>query len=99
MTLKDIKLNVTDEKIFKMKYKNEATITLEDISLIPRVSFLDYVFGGCEIGVNIAIDFTLSNGAPNEPQSLHYLDPISKTNEYVKAIEAVMNIVQDYDTD
>lgn len=27
-----------------------------------RVSFLDYIFGGCEIGVHVAIDFTLSNG-------------------------------------
>ena len=30
----------------------------------PRVSFLDYIFGGCEIGVHVAIDYTMSNGPP-----------------------------------
>jgi hypothetical protein len=33
---------------------------------------LDYIFGGCEIGLSIAIDFTLSNGAPEKHDSLHY---------------------------
>lgn len=32
-----------------------------------RVTFLDYIFGGCEINVHVAIDFTLSNGNPNDP--------------------------------
>jgi len=36
-------------------------------------SFLEYVFGGCEINLNIAIDFTLSNGEPSEGNSLHSL--------------------------
>ena len=38
-------------------------------------SFLDYIFGGCEIGLSIAIDFTLSNGDPQTQNSLHRLDP------------------------
>lgn len=37
-----------------------------------RPSFLDYVRGGCEISVMVAIDFTASNGAPSLPTSLHY---------------------------
>jgi hypothetical protein len=32
-----------------------------------KYSFLEYVFGGCDIDLSIAIDFTLSNGAPNDP--------------------------------
>jgi hypothetical protein len=46
----------------------------------------------------VAIDFTLSNGNPNDPRSLHYLNQNGK-NDYVTAIEAVMGILQDYDTD
>ena len=39
-----------------------------------RVTFLDYIAGGCEIGVHVAIDFTMSNGAPDDPNSLHFLN-------------------------
>jgi hypothetical protein len=42
---------------------------------MPRVTFLDYIFGGCEIGVHVAIDYTLSNGPVKDPESLHYLNP------------------------
>lgn len=59
---------------------------------------MDYIFGGCEIGLHVAIDFTLSNGDPNSRRSLHYLDKQGK-NDYVKAIECIMDILQDYDTD
>ena len=49
--------------------------------------------------VHVAIDYTLSNGPPNDPHSLHYFDPMSGMNEYTQAISAVMNIIQDYSTD
>lgn len=38
------------------------------------VNFLEYVFGGCEINLSVAIDFTASNGKPTERDSLHNLD-------------------------
>lgn len=31
--------------------------------------------GGLEIGVHVAIDFTMSNGLVHNPSSLHYLNP------------------------
>ena len=40
----------------------------------PRVSFLDYVFGGLEMTVHVAIDYTLSNGPPDDPNSLHFVN-------------------------
>ena len=49
--------------------------------------------------VNVAIDYTLSNGPPNDPNSLHYFDPQTGMNEYTQAIGAVMNIIQDYDSE
>ena len=45
-----------------------------------RVTFLDYIMGGCEINVHVCIDYTLSNGKPESPESLHYLNPNNKTN-------------------
>uniref|UniRef100_A0A8C8DX50 Copine II n=1 Tax=Oryzias sinensis TaxID=183150 RepID=A0A8C8DX50_9TELE len=48
----------------------------------------------CKVG----IDFTASNGNPREPSSLHYINPLG-SNEYLSAILAVGQIIQDYDTD
>lgn len=44
----------------------------------------------------IAIDFTGSNGDPRLPSSLHYINP-QGFNEYLAAIWAVGNVIQDYD--
>lgn len=77
-----------DIKLFIEQFKSEE-----------RVSFLDYIFGGCEIGVHIAIDFTLSNGNPNDPQSLHYVNPRTNTNQYTEAIASVVGILENYDSD
>ena len=56
-----------------MKLDGGTTVTILGFKLAERVTFLDYIFGGCEINVHVAIDFTLSNGNPTSPKSLHYL--------------------------
>lgn len=45
----------------------------------------------------VGIDFTASNGNPREPSSLHYINPMG-SNEYLSAIWAVGQIIQDYDS-
>jgi hypothetical protein len=72
-------------------------IVLKNIEIKNKASFLDYIFGGCEMGLNIFVDFTLSNGAPSNPQSLHYLDP--QKNQYDQAMRAVGSILSNYDND
>ncbi|XP_058011631.1 copine-2 isoform X5 [Ahaetulla prasina] len=52
----------------------------------------------CKDGSVVGIDFTASNGNPRDPTSLHYINPMG-TNEYLSAIWAVGQIIQDYDTD
>ena len=69
----------------------------ENLVFHKRHTFLEYIFGGCEIQLSVAIDFTLSNGHPSERDSLHYLD-LNK-NEYLSAIRSVGNILQYYDSD
>lgn len=49
------------------------------------------------MGLQIYVDFTLSNGSPNMPNSLHYLDP--QKNQYDQAMRAVGYILQNYDND
>uniref|UniRef100_A0A8C4H2Y4 Copine-3 n=1 Tax=Dicentrarchus labrax TaxID=13489 RepID=A0A8C4H2Y4_DICLA len=50
------------------------------------------------VSLNVAIDFTGSNGDPKSPQSLHYISP-QGVNEYLSAIWSVGNVIQDYDSD
>ena len=50
-------------------------LTLKGLTIEITHSFLEYVFGGCEIDLSIAIDFTLSNGDPRSRDSLHFFDP------------------------
>lgn len=62
--------------------------------------FADYVIGGCELSLVVAIDFTASNAndSINNP-SLHDISPQNPPNEYKKAITSVGRIVQQYDSD
>jgi hypothetical protein len=64
-----------------------------------KVNFLDYIIGGCEIQVHVAIDFTMSNKVPTDHLSLHYLDPVSRRNNYTDAIHSVLSILENYDSD
>lgn len=41
---------------------SKGEVMINNFVCQPRISFLDYLFGGCEIGVQIAIDYTMSNG-------------------------------------
>ena len=66
---------------------------------IERVpTFFDYLEGGTEFSASVAIDFTASNLQVLDPVSLHYLDD-DKDNQYQTAIQAVISIIEDYDTD
>merc|ERR1712013_432083 len=62
-------------------------------------TFLDYISNGTELSFTVAIDFTGSNGNPQDPRSLHYNDPTGAPNQYITAIKAVGDIIQDYDSD
>ena len=42
------------------------------------------------------MDFTASNGSPAKPDSLHYYNP-QQPNHYMRAIEGVGAVIQDYD--
>lgn len=58
-----------------------------------KISFLDYIMGGCEIQVHVAIDWTMSNKPQHESSSLHYLPPGINKNKYTDAIYNVLNIL------
>ncbi len=43
---------------------------------------MDYLRGGEQINLMVAVDFTGSNGNPKDPDSLHYLHPDGTLNSY-----------------
>ena len=68
-----------------------------NIDAIKNYSFIDYLRGGMQINLTVAIDFTGSNGPPNMPNSLHYMGV--KQNQYEIAIRSCGDIVAYYDYD
>ena len=62
-------------------------------------SFIDYISGGCQLNVAVAIDFTGSNGDPRKPGTLHHINPNGARNDYEKAIAAIVSILSKYDSD
>jgi len=96
------KFPLVSEKKKKKKgrrYKNSGLLHINKCDLEVRPTFLDYISNGTELSFTVAIDFTASNGSPQEPQSLHYNDPTGAPNQYITAIKAVGDIIQDYDSD
>eukprot|EP00397_Hematodinium_sp_SG-2012_P002819 GEMP01002827.1.p1 GENE.GEMP01002827.1~~GEMP01002827.1.p1 ORF type:complete len:811 (+),score=120.74 GEMP01002827.1:73-2505(+) len=103
---KPLLLQLTDpEKDMKCRKKKKINkrptvgcLQIQDVSVISKYSFLDYVNGGLDIELLVALDYTRSNGDPRSKESLHYHDT-TEANEYVSAIRAVGEILEHYDSD
>jgi len=80
------------------KYNNSGVLHINDITLHKHHTFLDYIAGGTEINLVVAIDYTASNGDPKYSSSLHYQNPY-EPNDYARAILSVGEILMAYDSD
>lgn len=78
--------------------KSYGDILVANARLIHIPTFQEYLGGGWQINLAVSIDFTGSNGPPNNPRSLHFMDPV-KPNHYVRAIMSVGDILIQYDAD
>ena len=65
--------------------------------ILSRPNMVDYISGGCEIRLMVGVDFTISNGPPHEPSSLHFRRGKS-LNEYQHAILKIGSIIENYAT-
>lgn len=72
-----------------------------EIPAADKPEFIDYLTGGCQISLAVAIDFTASNGDPRQEGTPHYFHPPASKewNDYEKAIFAVGSILAKYDSD
>eukprot|EP00771_Trimastix_marina_P000296 gnl/Trimastix_PCT/1316.p1 GENE.gnl/Trimastix_PCT/1316~~gnl/Trimastix_PCT/1316.p1 ORF type:complete len:420 (+),score=82.26 gnl/Trimastix_PCT/1316:866-2125(+) len=75
--------------------KPSGTIVVQEANIVHEPSFLDYIAGGCELHFQVAIDYTASNRAPQDPRSLHHGSP-QRPSPYARAIMSVGGILSAY---
>ena len=80
------------------KHKKPGKLLLERFQIQTLPNFVDYLRGGLQLNLIVAVDFTGSNGTPNSPGSLHYMNP-SQPNQYQSALKGVWDILSNYDSD
>ena len=91
---------IEEEKIKKKGYINSGNFIATNVMIEKHPTLQEFIMGGCELSLQVAIDFTGSNGDPNLPNSLHYIDRTGRVlNQYQQAILSVGNVVAEYDTD
>ena len=89
---------LSNKKIFNIDCKGVTLQVISKSKITNNYTFVDYLKAGIEIGLSVAIDFTRSNGNPEEPNSLHYIHG-AQQNQYERSIVACGNIVGFYDFD
>jgi hypothetical protein len=70
------------------KVKKPGALELSAFNVIKKPTFVDYLRGGLQLNMMVAIDFTGSNGVPKFPNSLHFMNP-QAPNQYQMAIMAI----------
>eukprot|EP01040_Poterioochromonas_malhamensis_P007713 gene7713-8331_t len=95
------RLNVIEpDKQKNKKYVNSGVLVADECTIEKHYSFTQYIQGGLEIGLTVAIDYTGSNGDPRMSDSLHYIHPIGEQyNQYEQAILSVGQVLEPYDYD
>eukprot|EP01006_Ploeotia_vitrea_P046887 TRINITY_DN67071_c1_g3_i3.p1 TRINITY_DN67071_c1_g3~~TRINITY_DN67071_c1_g3_i3.p1 ORF type:complete len:764 (-),score=159.11 TRINITY_DN67071_c1_g3_i3:273-2564(-) len=89
---------INPEKQRKKKhYNNSGNLTM-GCKLVKNPSFGDFLMGNFEFSLQVAIDFTASNGKPHDTKSLHFMNP-QQPNQYIRAIQSVGEILSAYDSD
>jgi hypothetical protein len=91
---------IEEDKLKKSGYINSGSFIATNVIIEKHPTLQEFIMGGCELSLQVAIDFTGSNGDPNLPNSLHYIDRTGRIlNQYQLAISSVGNIVAEYDSD
>mmetsp|Transcript_58339 Transcript_58339/g.71338 ORF Transcript_58339/g.71338 Transcript_58339/m.71338 type:complete len:644 (-) Transcript_58339:40-1971(-) len=98
-TLKDLAAKKKGILLAK-KGKKDGTrgaLNIMSYEAVAKASFLEYLQGGAEISMMVAIDFTGSNCHPADNTSLHNIK--NGPSQYQLAIRAIGNIIANYDSD
>ena len=86
------------QQLYDKENRKAGSILFNKLALEKKPTFYDYLQSGLQLNLITAIDFTISNGDPSSPYSLHYINPES-FNQYEKCIWEIGSIICPYDTD
>ncbi|KAN0030974.1 hypothetical protein ACTA71_003946 [Dictyostelium dimigraforme] len=89
---------INPKKVGKSGYSNSGVIKFYIARIQGEPTFLDYLHGGLEINLMVAIDCTASNVPPDVSTSLHYSTP-TKPSQYALSIASVGSVLAPYDYD
>ena len=94
-------INSKDKLLLKFKLaENEYLCIFNESSIMNEITFLDYINNGVRVALDIGIDFTGSNGHPDDYGTLHCRRPDMKgRNPYERAILSCATIMANYDYD
>ena len=92
--------NANSAELEEMKLQQSLRKIQIEKSKQSTPKFLQYLQGGVELSLMVAIDFTGSNGAiHNDPQSLHNVSNPNVPSPYQAALNQICPIVAEYDSD
>ncbi|KAA8497706.1 Copine-8 [Porphyridium purpureum] len=83
----------------KRKYSDSGKFVVRSAMAFEMPTFMQYVLGGLRLNFSVGVDFTASNGAVDDPKSLHYTGDPTSPNQYIQVLTAVGQVLQDYDSD
>jgi len=98
--LEKLRNKETMQLLNPQKRKNDGragSLLVRMCNICTEYEFTDYLRGGTQLSLMVAIDFTGSNGAPSQSSSLHYLRG-GAMNSYERAIWSVGSILEPYDS-
>jgi len=93
----ETKKGTSSGTVFKKPYINSGQLLCTNVNIEIHPTFADFILGGCEVSAIVAVDYTGSNGDPQQASSLHHIS--SQKNQYQQAIESVGEVIEPYDTD
>ena len=94
-------LEQDNKLIFQYKLSLTDTLNIYNYSSIKdEITFLDYIKNGVQVALDLGIDFTGSNGHPDDKDTLHCRLPnAERRNPYERAILSCAKIMANYDYD
>eukprot|EP00835_Amoeboradix_gromovi_P001858 NODE_94_length_21515_cov_0.130417.p8 type:complete len:368 gc:universal NODE_94_length_21515_cov_0.130417:1773-670(-) len=86
-----------EAQLISKKGKKSGLLKFYNVKELKEYSFLDYIQTGTQLNFAVAIDFTGSNGNPQDTHSLHYIN--SPMTAYEHAISSIGGVLEYYDSD
>mmetsp|Transcript_1241 Transcript_1241/g.1719 ORF Transcript_1241/g.1719 Transcript_1241/m.1719 type:complete len:811 (-) Transcript_1241:106-2538(-) len=72
----------------------KGELKVVEAQIVPQPTMIEYLKGGCQLKLHVAVDFGSTTESPNRAEDLHSLG--QRENEYMMAIESIGSILANY---